>query len=580
MRRLPLLLALLLSLLLPAIARAEDPPPPATEIAQQLSLQQAASAGILDLRAKGGFGGDSVAVDLTGARVPGTPVGATVRIEFLGTQKDGSPWPQSKADEIAAEITRRLAGSKASDGSPFTITVEARVRSGADAQSGGTPGYHQIVLTDRPRASDASMVSPSPFGPNGEKSGDWGVNETATTLAHETGHLLGLPDRYSARKPDWIGPDGRHVKLPEYKGDRTDTKALDAWWRSVQDKAAALDRKYGRGDVQPGIPRGGENDIMADGTGYDHDKPIIARDIDALIAKAGVRMKANPGDVILNKDGGEQNFIVGAPLDLFAPKGQTAHRDGLFAYCIDLGRHIPVPGARFDVLGPAAGLAGTYPTLDALRRLAETVAAQPSAGLAGPTGANDAFWAVSDGSAPSSDEGRALLAAAGVTFDEATFKAGPHFSNPNAGAEKTAGVTTDGVLPALPADTTAPPPEPVYRPVALSYLKLAGGRVRAGRRTAVTVRSLLDGPVQRWSVTLLRRGKPAASGKALPLLTLTPGPSLSVVRLPKLKAGRWLLVLRRDDGGATRRLAITAAKPARAKAKQKRRPHARGHRRR
>lgn len=249
-----LLCSLLLVALLSSIARADDPLPPATEISQPLSLQQAAAAGIVDLRPKGGYGGDSVAVDLTGARVRGAPVTATVRIEFLGAQKDGTPWPQSKADEIAAAITRRLAGAKSSDGTPFTIEVVARVRAGSDPVTGGTPGYHQIVLEDRPRASDASMVSGAPFGPNGEKSGNWGINEVPTTLAHETGHLLGISDRYSARRPEWIGPDGQHVKLPEFRGDAKDAKALDTWWRSVVRASDALDARFGRGDVQPGIP--------------------------------------------------------------------------------------------------------------------------------------------------------------------------------------------------------------------------------------------------------------------------------------------------------------------------------------
>lgn len=554
----------LCALLLPATARADDPLPPATEISQPLSLQQAGAAGIVDLRPKGGFGGDSVAVDLTGARVRGAPVTATVRIEFLGTQKDGTPWPQSKADEIADAINRRLAGSKSSDGTPFTVEVVARVRAGSDPVTGGTPGYHQIVLEDRPRASDASMVSGAPFGPNGEKSGNWGVNEVATTLAHETGHLLGIGDRYSARKPEWIGPDGQHVKLPEFRGDSKDPKALDTWWRSVVRDSDALDARFGRGDIQPGIPKGGENDIMADGTGADHNKPIIPSDVDRMIANAGVRLRADPGDVLANKNAEDQNLVVGAPLDMYAPKGGTSHRDGLWAYCTDLHRHVPKTEGRFDVLGSAASLAAAgYPQYAALQRVAEEVSrrqlADPSLGASGPAGANDAIWAVTDGAPTLSDEGTAILAAAGVAADDPSFSSSPHFNDPNAAGPTTAAVTPTGVLPAVAADRTPPTlAAGLALPAArLGYLKLSSSRVRANRRTALTLRSLQDGSATRWSVTLLRRGKPLARGGTLPGLTIPTGPDLNVIRLPRLKRGRYTLLLS-GAGGAVHRLGISA----------------------
>ncbi|MDO8210615.1 hypothetical protein [Conexibacter sp. CPCC 206217] len=578
MRPTLLFASLLLVLILPAAAHAADPLPPATEISQPLSLQEAAAAGIVDLRPKGGFGGDSVAVDLTGARVRGAPVVATVRIEFLGTQKDGTPWPQSKADEIAAAIARRLAGSKSSDGTPFSVEVVARVRAGSDPLTGGTPGYHQIVLEDRPRASDASMVSGRPFGPNGEKSGSWGTNETTTTLAHETGHLLGIGDRYTARKPEWIGPDGQHVKLPEYRGAGGDMRAMNAWWDSVVRASDALDARYGRGDIQPGIPRGGENDIMADGTGAEHDKPIIPGDVDRLIASAGVRMRANPGDVLANKSAEDQNMVVGAPLDLYAPKGGTVHRDGLFAYCIDLHRHVPKTEGRFDVLGPAAALATTYPQYAALQQIVDEIArrqADPAVGLGGPLGANDAIWAVTDASPLSSPEGEAILAAAGVAFDAAAFAGSPHFVDPNAAGATTAGVSPTGVLPAVAADRTPPALDPALAlPAArLGYLRLRSGRVRANRRTAVTLRSLQDGSATRWSVTLQRRGGSLKSARTLPALTLPAGPDVNVIRLPRLKRGHYRLVLSSPDGG-TRRLAVTAVVVR--KKRHARRAHRRG----
>jgi hypothetical protein len=565
--RLALGLALILSLAAPAGARA-DAPPPATEVAQQLSLTQAAAAGIVNLTPKGGISGDSVAVDLEGARVPGAPVTATVRIEFLGTQKDGTPWPASKAAEIAAAIEKRLSTSRSSDGTPFTVKVDAKVRAGSDPLVGGTPGYHQIFLDDRPRASDANITSGAPFGAAGEKSGNWGANEVATTWAHETGHLLGLPDRYSARKPDFVAPDGTRYKLPEYTGSGGDLKAMDAWWQTVLKKVAELEKAHGTGEVQPSIPAGSENDIMSGGNGRDNAKPLIRSDIDRLIANAGVHLHGSPGDVLLNKDQSQQNMVVGAAFDVYAPKGGKAHRDGLYAYCIDLHRHVPATTSGFDVLGPAAAQGGAYPQYLALQRVAEEIARRQltTANLfGGPPGANGAIWAVTDGNEPSYDEdARSILAAAGVTFDQASFSASPHFNDPNSTGASTAAVTPTGVLPTVAADRTRPPvqgdPFTLAAPK-LSYLALNPRRIRAGRRTALTLLSFEDGSATRLSAALWRRrGKTLQNAGFLGAVTIPSGPHRHVMLLPRLRAGSYTLVLA-GSGTAVRKLDFTVVQP-------------------
>ncbi|HLM49622.1 MAG TPA: hypothetical protein VK279_03675 [Solirubrobacteraceae bacterium] len=63
-------------------ASADAAPLPPTEIAQEVSLPQAAQARIVALNSKGGFGGDRMRVDLTGARIPGAPVTVRLRMEF------------------------------------------------------------------------------------------------------------------------------------------------------------------------------------------------------------------------------------------------------------------------------------------------------------------------------------------------------------------------------------------------------------------------------------------------------------------------------------------------------------------
>jgi hypothetical protein len=303
---------------------------------------------------------------------------------------------------------------------------------------------------------------------------------------------------------------------------------------------------------------------MADGTGAEHDKPLIASDVDRLIAGAGVRVRSAPGDVLVNKSPEQQNMVVGAGFDLYAPKGGRAHADGLFAYCMDQHEDVPPRDARYDVLGPASALAGSWPQFDALARVAEEVARrqlEPGIGFSGPGGANDAIWAVTDASPPTTEEGRTILAAVGVAFDAAFFAGSPRLGNPNAASPTTGAVTTDGVVPAPPVERGGSVPEPGYPlPAArLSYLGLASTAVRANRRGALTLRSLMDGSATTYAIAVSRRGGrvvrlPRGTARSL---TLSPGPQIDVLRLPRLRAGAYVLTLT-DPGGKAKRLGFRA----------------------
>src|ERR1700712_1696181 len=113
---------------LPAAAARADVPVLPVEIAQPVNLSQAAQAGVVHLSSKGGFGGDVVAVDVDGARIPQAPVSVTIHMEFSGVDAAGNPWPASKGAAIAAEIEQRLAGLKGSDGTPVTVDVVPSTR--------------------------------------------------------------------------------------------------------------------------------------------------------------------------------------------------------------------------------------------------------------------------------------------------------------------------------------------------------------------------------------------------------------------------------------------------------------------
>ena len=150
------------------------------------------------------------------------------------------------------------------------------------------------------------------------------------------------------------------------------------------------------GELVAGVPPGHENDILANTS--NPNATLLQSDVDALIARAGVHLSAVPGDLVVNKDGSQQNLGVGAPLDLFAPRGGTAHADGLYAYCIDLSRHIPQRGKGYDVLGPASGLRAAQMT--ALQKVLEEIGRRQVSSELVPDGAQGAMWAVTDSSPP------------------------------------------------------------------------------------------------------------------------------------------------------------------------------------
>lgn len=72
-------------------------------------------------------------------------------------------------------------------GCDVTFNVNTRIRDTADPQ---TSGYHQIEIVNGPQTSYVNSLGPSCTG------GRWDDLDVGNVAAHESGHLLGLPDEY------------------------------------------------------------------------------------------------------------------------------------------------------------------------------------------------------------------------------------------------------------------------------------------------------------------------------------------------------------------------------------------------
>lgn len=501
----------------PVVARrahdAQCADTPATEVSRTKTLKEAANEGLVKLTAKGGYQGDTVAVDLNGAKPSRGPVTMTIHVEFV----DAHPFDQPTLDLFAARAAGRIGTRTASNGTKLSVKFDLRVRLPTEPP---TPCFHQITINDTPgyRSFVDARVPPN----GGAGSGTWGSQDSdwgnGFLLAHEGLHLAGLPDQYT----DVFRTRGRPDVTVPNTIDTNDTNALKAFVRSVgRDPSAG---------VLVGRPRPGHaNDIMATGR---KGSRLLPSDVNALVAQAGVHLRGDPGNVLANKSGDDQNLGVGAPLDMFARRGGTAHRDGLWAYCIDLTRHVPKEGTVLDVLGPAASLPGA--NMAQLQAVLEVVG-RHQVGTSGPEGAQGAIWAVTDATPGVTPESQALLSEAGI--------AGPlagttHFANPNAASPDTAAVDTTGVIPA-PVVTPEAPPVVVPR---LDAARLLTSRIRAGRTNRVRLALSVGVTGGRLTVVVQKRsgGRFRTVGR-FPARTVAAGDSFPGLQFPPLAAGAYRL---------------------------------------
>lgn len=502
------------------------PLPPPTEVSRTVSLTDAAARGMVDITGKGGYSGDQGKVDLRWKPTPG-PVTITFRLEFTGLAD-----PAADRAAISAAVAKAVStlNSEVPTGPgipPTRFAIEYELTRG-----GATPlaGHHHITVVKNP--DYRSNVDGGSVNTSTEQEGTWAMSDLLNprAFAHEAMHLAGLPDRY---EDVYTAPGGARYVLPRGLDDTAEVKA----WLKAHVPPIPL------GGTLASAPHPGAGcDVM--GAPFAACARIRRSDLKNLIAQAGVRLHADPGELLVNKDATRQDFGVGQAFDLFAPRGGTATANGLVVYCVDARLHIPTAGGAFDVIGPADALGDpSLARLAAVLRIVGGLPPDPDVPQDQRRGAQEAVWAVTDPGfedlALVGDGTRALQILRSAGIDPSTVTDTPQIENPNAGAPGTAAVTPGGTV--LPAP--APAPEPPAVVTRLEHLGLSQTTFRAGRPARPSLAVALTGTTRMLRIRVDRRvGTRWRTLGAFPARMVQPGDDQILgLTLGRLRVGTYRL---------------------------------------
>ncbi len=526
--------------------------PPPTQVTREISLPNAARAGVVKLDAKGGGQGDVVSLELDGSKKVRGPLSVTVRIEVTVPERMTAPEREAIRDLLPnlwnqTEANMNQPNYKTRDGDPISFKIEPHYR---EPEEGPHSNYHQIKiidpaqdLKDDPNLQFRSRIYGQPV-PNTETAIS-GIFSTANLdpfiMGHEMMHVVGLNDQYI----DIYRYGKKKIVLP--------TKAM-----SPKEL-----KKYLKG-LKPPVPPPPAGKVFSEGLpgsdpcdmmGNGQSKPcrhLNPKDVEWIEANAGTLVTAEPGELLLNKNQSSQNFGIAFKTLVFAAPGSTTVANGIAVYCLDHDRTFPFTES-FDV-GPAAGEMPGYEGVLKLLRLNAELQPKLDDSI---EGMQAAIWNLTD-DAPLSTSGteeqsRALMVRAGV--GENTVVGGlPSLDDPNAASPTTGAVDTTGAV--LAAVTTEPAAaQPALRLVTTQLLnkKMRGGGALTNYLLVGT-----SGPVERLSLKLQRRaGKKWKKVKQLPERKLEPGLAPVKLQLGMLQAGKYRL-LATVTGGIAEQATSTA----------------------
>jgi hypothetical protein len=311
---------------------------PGTLVAYELSLQEAVNKGIANLSGKGEYFGDAIAI--TGNNT--TPyssnqVKVKLHLEFWG--------PGATAENITKvknAITSHWSNKTTSDGKQFI--VEVITRGSTQAWRHETAGYHQIKLDPTVTSSDVWWMGKRVNLNWGVGSGKWRTSgsHVEKTWAHEAGHLMGLPDTYDDYRKQADGTWRRKNDGQSFTSEQLANMYHQRFGTTVEIMKAAFEDPDFKRHATP--QAGHEDDIMAKLTGNPS-----ASAIDQIASQAGLVIDVRPGDILVNKNGSNQNITITRSERFFVKRGESKTLAGLYGACIDAHDGIPSSYDEFDV---------------------------------------------------------------------------------------------------------------------------------------------------------------------------------------------------------------------------------------
>lgn len=510
--------------------------PPATQITQDLTMQQAAQQGLIKLQAKGGSEGDAVSLELDGKTVH-APITVTIRVEMTSKERLTPPEREALRDLVPYIQTQTQAELnhvpyKTSSGDPVKFVLDYRWR---EPEETPRSNYHQVLIVDPLR----DLPEPEPdyrsgvdelVKPNSTQTstGTFGTNNLEpVVLAHESLHLAGLDDRYA----DFYRVGGKDYPMPDRGMAPSAVKAY-----ASNHKPPLPGPPAGKVIVKD-IPKTDRCDEM--GTGARRKcRRISQRDIDWLGGQSGVQVTAQPGDLLLNKDPSRQNFGVGFQTIVFAAPGSKTVANGIFVYCLDHDRSLPI-AESFDV-GPTASELPGYAGVLALLQLNARTATSLDDTL---VGMQAALWNLTDASplqsSGTAQESQALMAQAGVTANSVPGGL-PAIANPNAGSADTGTVDASGaVVPTIPAEPATTPSS-----VRIAAAELFPTQLRASRAARADLLLSTVGEISRMTLRVQRRvGGRWKAVRTLPGSVPDAGQTTLSLALGRLTRGRYQLLI-------------------------------------